>query len=833
MQLSRHFIFLALFFAAQFVSAQDFMLQGWYWDYDKDGCNGYSGPTWATRLNAQIQALDDAGITYVWLPPFSRASFGSCSNGYDPKDLYDLGEFGQGPTGFGTRAQVDAVIANLTARGMEAVADVVYNHRDGGLAEDNPAVKAYIEQHFTTGKNPFPSDRYRCRLPLGGTYGAGDYYIKLSSKTQSFGANQYKLYPTIGSRNNPYLGSVNETEPNGGGDCGQAFNVALLDQDMVGTLFDFSGCYTDEFKLTISATDFNAGGDELLIFLNNIGGYSDHRIYGIFYDPAAVPGPGDGFNINLNDLRYDTYTDFTGVASGQGGMNFENFKPNSANTSTTFLNDDWDTMLFFYDVEQSEASTATIYNDWTWWLHNNVGINGLRMDAVKHFPPSFVAQILDNMATRGFTPSMVVGEFFDGNAGLLANWVNEVNANITNSAALVRVFDFTLREALKNACDNGGYDARNIFENSIRDATNLDGFSVVTFVNNHDFRGPGEPIQNDAMLGYAYILTNNQVGLPSIFYPDFFGTTIPNAPVLNGQAQIAQLINIHQNHIFGASEVVYLNRYLSSQFGDYQVGSPNQATIYQLKGGTGSESVIVAINFGNTTLKVDQEIDLSANVNPGAEFTDLTGNAFQPVRTLSNQNRLLIDIPARSYAVYALTETALPVELRSFTARKVGSEKVRLHWSSSFEAEQSHYALEVSEDAGRTYHEIYRVAARNQAAEYTYDDPRPWASVKERLYRLRMVEVDGQEEFSVVRRVTNAANENSVDLQVFPNPTTGQVRVKNQAEASNWSVTSADGRRWKVPAQANGADLLLNLDRLPAGVYLLRIGNATTRVVKK
>ncbi|MFT6001245.1 MAG: hypothetical protein ACI81P_003714 [Neolewinella sp.] len=67
------------------------MLQGWYWDYDKDGCNGYLGPNWAARLNAQSTPLADAGFTFVWLPPASRASFGACSNGYDPQDLYDLG----------------------------------------------------------------------------------------------------------------------------------------------------------------------------------------------------------------------------------------------------------------------------------------------------------------------------------------------------------------------------------------------------------------------------------------------------------------------------------------------------------------------------------------------------------------------------------------------------------------------------------------------------------------------------------------------------------------------------------------------------------------------
>jgi len=128
-------------------------------------------------------------------------------------------------------------------------------------------------------------------------------------------------------------------------------------------------------------------------------------------------------------------------------MNFENFRPNSANTSTTFMAGDFDAPLFFYDVVQEEPSTKTVYSDWSEWLMTDVGVNGLRMDAVKHFPPGFVAEILDELAARGHNPGMVVGEFFDGNPTLLKDWVDAVNAEVTASTSLVRVFDFSLRNA--------------------------------------------------------------------------------------------------------------------------------------------------------------------------------------------------------------------------------------------------------------------------------------------------------------------------------------------------------------------------------------------------
>ncbi|MEZ4763469.1 MAG: alpha-amylase family glycosyl hydrolase [Calditrichia bacterium] len=124
------------------IIAQDFLLQGWYWDYPKTTDNNL----WADTLRLKAQELADAGFTHVWLPPLSRASFGNSSNGYDPKDLFDLGlPAGGGATGFGTVTDLQNLIAEFNAVGIKAVADVVYNHRDGGKPENNPAVEGWIE----------------------------------------------------------------------------------------------------------------------------------------------------------------------------------------------------------------------------------------------------------------------------------------------------------------------------------------------------------------------------------------------------------------------------------------------------------------------------------------------------------------------------------------------------------------------------------------------------------------------------------------------------------------------------------------------------------------
>ena len=161
------------------VFCQQVLMQGWYWDYPKT-LNGYS---WADSLRLKAAQLKQDGITHIWFPPHAVASFGAGSNGYDPKDLY----IGNQTTGLGTRPALNAMLNEFTAQGIAPVADVIFNHRDGGVSENNPAVKSYITQYYTDVKEPFPSDRYRCILPIGGSTGngAGTYYFKLSLNEKS------------------------------------------------------------------------------------------------------------------------------------------------------------------------------------------------------------------------------------------------------------------------------------------------------------------------------------------------------------------------------------------------------------------------------------------------------------------------------------------------------------------------------------------------------------------------------------------------------------------------------------------------------------------------
>ncbi len=786
--MKKHLILLSLILTTS-VIAQDFLMQGWFWDYPKT-TDGYN---WADTLNDKAVELANAGFTHIWLPPLSRASYGNGSNGYDPKDLYDLGEFGGGATGFGTRGDVDDLITIFNANGIKAVADVVYNHRDGGDAEINTAVEGWIEnltwQKVQDGDNAYPSDRFRCILPIGGTtgYGAGTYYFKIKSASQhsNYHGKEYKFYAWTNTVGWQGLADVAESEPNGGGDCGEANNTVTLGRNFIASI-DASGCVTDEFALTLTSSDFAASNDTIYIVLSNSNGnYSDHYIYGLYYS-------GTSSDIQ-NSIEYQTYTDFTNMPSGQGSMNYLNFKPNGNATS---LSGDWDWMWFFYDYDQTQASTKTALFDWSNWLWSDVGIRGYRMDAIKHFPPEFVGDLLDNFYDQSINPGLVVGEFYDSNPALLKGWIDDVYSYMdtdTKTSITPKIFDFSLRDALKKASDDFGYDARNVFSAGVVDGAGGNGLNSVTFLNNHDFRDDGQEVVNNPILGYAYLLTNNQVGLPTIFYPDYYYVSgFANG---NMKSEIDKLMEVHTNFIFGSSSRDYLSRTSTPYSSTFTSGYANTTLVYQLMSTPSGKDVIVAINYAGEALNVEIGINMS-NVSNGDTFGDQIGNATLATTTVSS-SKVIIQIPARSYSVWVQNTSPLPVELTSFTANKV-NESVVLNWTTATEVNNYGFEIECNSNL-EGFTNIGFIEGHgnsNSPKEYNFIDTDISVAERSRSYRLKQIDTDGSFEYSHVVEVLFQNSLGYKLLQNNPNPfnpSTNISFVTNEKGHVNLSIYNSRG----------------------------------------
>lgn len=817
--------------------AQSILMQGWYWDYPKTA----NGNTWADTLKNKAQELGQAGITHLWIPPHVKASFGSNSNGYDPKDLYDVGQ--HGATGLGTKTQFDAMISALDDNGIKPVGDMIYNHRDGGSPEYNPSVEGWIKNFNNPSNHPFPSDRARAILAIGGSTGrgAGDYYISIRSATGStnFQGRPYRLYLETHRQGWQNMSDDNESEPNNG--SGQ-FKEVILGRNYDANVD--SGGGIDEYKLTLTSDDFNSAGDTLYIYFSNQNGdYSDHFIWngngdrnaGLWYDNGT-----SAFDV-MSEVKYQTYTDFTDMPSGQGAMNHTNFKPNGNPTNLGGFPGDygWDHMVFFYDYDQFAPDTKDKLFEWTKWNWETLGIRGLRMDAIKHFTPEFVGDLLDYMHDNGYDPDLVVGEWFGTNTGELSGWVNGVlNSmdNDTKEAIQPKIFDFLLRDNLRQACDGFGYDARNVYNNSLN-ASGVSGFNIVTFANNHDFRqetGFESLIHNDPILAYAYILTNNQIGLPTIFYPDYYGYDQDNfnyhpdnvSPMKN---EINRLIQVHQQYIVNANGIDYLNRF-GTPYNDenYIEGFPNTSLIYQISGGIGGKEVIVAINFAGESLKVDHKIK---SIATGTKFTDVLGNSNFEFATVDNLNRIYMELPPRSFSVWVEGE-AVPLAPSELTLTGVNENSASLRWTDNSPNETG-FIIERKLDVSGTWEELTQV--NSETTNYTDDT---FETNQAYFYRIKANNVNGDSPYSneVEASLVVASNEDDLAklVGIYPNPSEGKfiLSVPESWVKSALNITNAQGKSIlsdKLQSSQNQIDISNN----PSGTYFIKIALGNKVITKK
>ncbi len=133
------------------------MLQYFHWYLPGDG-------TLWKQIKEDAPRLKELGFTAIWLPPAFKAAAGGYSTGYDIYDLYDLGEFDQKGTvrtKYGTRQEYIEAIEAIRATGMQAIVDIVLNHKAGGdEIERIKVVKVNPENRNEDISEPFDIDAY-------------------------------------------------------------------------------------------------------------------------------------------------------------------------------------------------------------------------------------------------------------------------------------------------------------------------------------------------------------------------------------------------------------------------------------------------------------------------------------------------------------------------------------------------------------------------------------------------------------------------------------------------------------------------------------------------
>ena len=172
--------------------------------------------------------------------------------------------------------------------------------------------------------------------------------------------------------------------------------------------------------------------------------------------------------------------------------------------------DGWDGMP---DLDHKSQNVQNIVKAYEKFLVQDLGYTGFRYDMVKGFAGSHIA---DYNAAAGVKFS--VGEYWDGNATAVQNWINTTKQNDTPMSA---AFDFPFRYTVRDAINNNNW---SLLGNTSLAANASYKQYAVTFVENHDTEyrsatSQQDPIRKDTLAANAFMLA--MPGTPCVFYKHY------------------------------------------------------------------------------------------------------------------------------------------------------------------------------------------------------------------------------------------------------------------------------------------------------------------------
>lgn len=271
--------------------------------------------------------------------------------------------------------------------------------------------------------------------------------------------------------------------------------------------------------------------------------------------------------------------------------------------------------LMGFDVDTSHPGVQQELNRFGDWLVQTIGIDGFRIDAVKHIRQSFFPEYLGRLRQKHEKELFTVAEYWeDHNLWKLTDFLEKTRQSMS-------LFDFRLRENFWQAANQGAaFNLASIFDETLVAAN---PYKSVTFVDNHDlqpFRQGKDFRQAEhdwfKPLAYALILLRPQ-GYPCVFYGDYFDNDL----FKNGQTQ-------RHGHIIDQ----FLKARKAAVGGETADYFDHANCIGWASRGNGSSAQSLAVVMSNSEAGWK---DMKTTA-PHTRFVDVTGQVATPVVTDEN-----------------------------------------------------------------------------------------------------------------------------------------------------------------------------------------------------
>ena len=201
--------------------------------------------------------------------------------------------------------------------------------------------------------------------------------------------------------------------------------------------------------------------------------------------------------------------------------------------------------LMGMNVDLSNPTVQRETEKWLRWYLRETGVDGLRLDAVKHISFPFYRELLRRLRENGYPQLPAVGEYWSGDLGRLLHYLDAVDNEMS-------LFDVALHYNFFHASQQGGgFDMSRIFENTLVAERSA---NAVPFVDNHDTQY-GQSLESFISdwfkpQAYAHILLR-QDGLPCVFYSDYYGNPVQNRPMV---PNLGKMIKLRHSYAYGPQE---------------------------------------------------------------------------------------------------------------------------------------------------------------------------------------------------------------------------------------------------------------------------------------
>ena len=201
--------------------------------------------------------------------------------------------------------------------------------------------------------------------------------------------------------------------------------------------------------------------------------------------------------------------------------------------------------LMGMNVDMSNPVVVQETKKWLLWYLSQTGLDGLRLDAVKHISFPFYRYLLQSVRRETGLSLPAVGEYWSGELDRLLAYLDAVDNEMS-------LFDVALHYNFFHASEAGSdYDLRHLLDNSLVSARPQ---NAVTFVDNHDTQY-GQSLQSFVQdwfkpLAYAVILLRRE-GTPCVFYSDYYGNPVQNRPLT---PNLGKLIKLRHAYAYGGQE---------------------------------------------------------------------------------------------------------------------------------------------------------------------------------------------------------------------------------------------------------------------------------------